>query len=64
MRFRLNLAIQRHKNEEYILPNNYQYALSSWIYRTICRSDKELIEKKKRLAPPYMFSQQQLGLPL
>jgi CRISPR-associated endoribonuclease Cas6 len=41
MRFRLNLAVDGKKIEDSILPINYQYELSSWIYRTINSSDSE-----------------------
>jgi CRISPR-associated endoribonuclease Cas6 len=41
MRFRLNLAVDKHTNEDSILPINYQYELSSWIYRTINSSNSE-----------------------
>jgi CRISPR/Cas system endoribonuclease Cas6 (RAMP superfamily) len=47
MRFRLNLAVDKDKNKDPILPINYQYELSSWISRTINHSDVDFIEKKK-----------------
>jgi|WetSurMetagenome_2_1015567.scaffolds.fasta_scaffold29263_1 CRISPR-associated endoribonuclease Cas6 len=39
MRFRLILSVNRSNNSSGILPINYQYELSSWIYKTINKSD-------------------------
>jgi CRISPR-associated endoribonuclease Cas6 len=39
MRFKLILAINTHRNP--ILPFNYQYELSSWIYKIISKADEE-----------------------
>jgi CRISPR-associated endoribonuclease Cas6 len=41
MRFRLILAVDRCIKADSILPINYQYELSSWIYKTINSSDSE-----------------------
>lgn len=39
MRFKLILAVNTHRNP--ILPFNYQYELSSWIYKIISKADEE-----------------------
>jgi CRISPR-associated endoribonuclease Cas6 len=41
MRFRLTLAVDRSKGNHHILPINYQYELSSWIYHTIHHGNPE-----------------------
>ncbi|MBA7582674.1 hypothetical protein ES708_24610 [subsurface metagenome] len=40
MRFKIELALENHA--ENLLPVNYQYELSSWIYNTIHRGDKDI----------------------
>jgi CRISPR-associated endoribonuclease Cas6 len=44
MRFRLIFAADRQIKEDRILPINYQYELSSWIYRTIHASDSDFAQ--------------------
>ena len=41
MRFRILLALNMQKTGKSVLPINYQYELSSWIYKTINASDSE-----------------------
>ena len=44
MRFRLKLLADVQKTQKRILPINYQYELSSWIYRTINSSDSDFAQ--------------------